>query len=122
MNSKKANDTKKEKGLIFFDKIEFALYSKKVKSLTKSNKKLLYEKWNGYDYYDGEFIKGYQSLSHTHRFYPTIDHKISVWFGFHNGIPAEEISDLSNLCITKRYINSTKSKMIEEKFKENPFQ
>ena len=113
--------TKNERGLRIPDELlqSWDLYKRTVRKLTKSNKKILYENWNGYDYYDGEFIKGYQSLSHKHRFYPTIDHKISTCYGFYNGISPEEISDLSNLCITKRYINSKKSEMIEEQFKEN---
>jgi hypothetical protein len=41
--------------------------------------------------------------------YPTIDHKNSVFYGFMNNIPPEDISDISNLCITKRFINSSKN-------------
>lgn len=26
-----------------------------------------------------------------------IDHKISIWYGFHNGIPVEDIANISNL-------------------------
>jgi hypothetical protein len=91
-------------------------YKRVVRNISNKNKKLLYENWNGYDYYDNEFIKGYQSYSHVHRFYPTIDHKVSKYYGFINDIPAEEISDISNLCITKRFINSIKNKMIESEF------
>jgi hypothetical protein len=117
VNFEKANDTKKNKGLIFFDTKDWDIYKKKVKSITRNNKKKLYERWDGYDYYDGELIKGYQSFSHTHRFYPTIDHKTSVWWGFNNLINPEVIGSIENLCITKRYINSTKSKLIEDEFK-----
>ena len=41
--------------------------------------------------------------------YPTIDHKISVFNGFINNISPEEISQLENLCITKRTNNSKKN-------------
>lgn len=92
------------------------IYKKKVANITRGHKKDLYEKWDGYDYYDGEMIKGYFSHTHTHRFYPTIDHKISVYYGFINGIEPEIIGNIENLCITKRYINSMKSRMIEEDF------
>lgn len=95
---------------------EWNVYRKNVRRITNSFKKELYEKWNGYDYYDNELIKGYVSYTHTHRMYPTIDHKISVYFGFINNISPEEIGDIKNLCITKRYINSMKNSLIEEEF------
>jgi len=87
---------------------DFLLYKRKVKNITHKNKKSLFENWNGYDYYDDEYIKENFSHSPTNRLYPTIDHKISVYFGFVNNIVPEIIGSLSNLCITKKYINSTK--------------
>ena len=95
---------------------EWEVYKSSVRNITNRNKKRLYEEWDGFDYYDDELIKGYLSYGHTHRFYPTIDHKISVIFGFINSIQPEEIGDISNLCITKRYINSMKGPIIEENF------
>jgi len=91
-------------------------YKRNVNRVTNRFKKELYEKWDGSDYYDGEIIKGYLSHTHVHRFYPTIDHKISVLFGFINNIPIEEVGDISNLCITKRYINSMKNSLVENNF------
>ena len=41
-------------------------------------------------------------------FIKMIDHKISIFHGFINNIDPILISDISNLCITKRYINSSK--------------
>ena len=95
---------------------EWTKYRKKVRNITNKNKKYLYESWNGFDYYDNEYILGYLSHSHTHRYYPTIDHKISVYYGFKNSIDPEIIGFIDNLCITKRFINSTKSKMTEDEF------
>jgi hypothetical protein len=95
---------------------DFKIYQKLNRKYTNRVKKKLYEDWDGYDYYDGELISGNFSYSHTHRNYPTVDHKISVYYGFINGIPAEEISDISNLCITKRSINSSKRQIIESEF------
>ena len=111
-------NTKVERNLIIPNYLlnDWCLYKKEVRNITKRNKRKLYEDWNGYDYYDGEFIKGYLSNSHIHRFYPTIDHKISVYYGFINSIDPNEIGSIENLCITKRFINSSKSKMIEEDF------
>lgn len=98
---------------------EWKSYRRKVGRLTNRVKKLLFENWNGYDYYDNEFIKGNFSYSHTNRLFPTIDHKISTIFGFNNNIPEEEIASLKNLCITKRYINSAKGSLIESIFNIN---
>ena len=87
---------------------KFKMYRRKVDKLTREIKSLLIEKWNGMDYYDGEYILYNFNLKYTHADYPTIDHKISVYYGFKNNLPPEEISKLDNLCITKRRINSTK--------------
>lgn len=81
------------------------------------NSGMSYKGW--YDYYDGEFIKNNLSLSGSSRLYPTIDHKVSTYFGFINNIEAVSISELSNLCITKRYINSMKGKIVEKDFTIN---
>lgn len=117
-NPDKANLTKIERGVIKTGDIlkDWQYYKSKVRSITRKNKKLLYENWDGYDYYDNELIKGYLSYSHVHRFYPTMDHKISVYFGFVNNIDPEDIGSIDNLCLTKRYINSIKNKLIESDF------
>jgi hypothetical protein len=117
-NHEKAYDTKVKNGIIKTGDIlkDWQFYRREVARFTRKNKKHLYENWNGHDYYDNELIKGYLSHTHTHRFYPTIDHKISVYFGFMNNISPEEIGSLDNLCITKRYINSMKGKSIENNF------
>lgn len=94
----------------------WSMYKRNVRRITNNNKKKLYEDWTGYDYYDDEYIKGYLSNTHTHRFYPTIDHKISVYYGFKNSIDPSIIGSIDNLCITKRFINSTKSKLTESEF------
>jgi len=49
--------------------------------------------------------------------YPVVDHKISVFEGYKNGIKPEEISDIKNLCLTKRVINGKKGVLNEENFK-----
>jgi hypothetical protein len=114
----KVRKTKEDNGSVIPDELlcDWNIYKRKVRNITNSNKKYLYENWDGNDYYDNELIKGYLSHTHTHRFYPTIDHKISVYFGFMNNISPEEIGSLENLCITKRYINSMKGKLIENNF------
>ena len=94
----------------------FDLYRKKVDLLTNRHTKKLYEEWDGYDYYDGEYIKIYMS-GNNHALIPSVDHKISVFYGFSNNIPIEEISQFSNLCITKMSINSRKRHLTEEQFR-----
>lgn len=86
----------------------FESYKRKCRRLTSRNKLTLYEQWDGYDYYDGEYIKNYASLPCLDRRSPTMDHKISILYGFRNGMSPEEISCIDNLCITKRSINCSK--------------
>ena len=58
------------------------------------------------------------SLWYNDSKYPSLDHKVSILYGFENGIPPEEISDLKNLCITKRSLNSSKGFKTEELYKQ----
>ena len=93
----------------------YKLYKNEVRRLSKKSINALYLNWDGYDFYDGEYIKEYLNLSHVDNRYPSVDHKISIYYGFMNGMPVEKISDISNLCITKRFINSTKRDLINFK-------
>ena len=99
------------------DRKSYNNYKSKVIYLTYSVKEQLFENWNGYDYYDGEYIIEYLSLHCNNKNYPTIDHKKSCIYGYLNNIPVEEIANIDNLCITKRIINSTKGKKNEKEFK-----
>lgn len=92
-------------------------YKKDVMYLTYKNKKELHEKWDGNDYYDNEYIKDNYSLHYYHPDYPTIDHKISIKYGFDNNIPIEEISKIENLCFTKKRLNTRKNTKNEDVFK-----
>jgi len=98
------------------DRKSYDDYRTKVIYLTYTIKDRLFENWDGYDYYDKEYIKDYLSLHWNNKNYPTIDHKISCFHGFLNNIPIEEIANLENLCITKRFINSSKGRLIENEF------
>jgi hypothetical protein len=97
----------------------YLIYRRRVKLLTNKVKMELLEEWNGYDYYDNEYIKENLNLHYNDRLYPTIDHKISVLNGFNNGLSPEFISNINNLCITKKYINSKKSNLNYNEFKTN---
>ena len=116
----KIMSTKIEKNIVISDemKSEWEKYKNDVRKLTNRNKSKLYENWDGFDFYDGEGLKKYLGLVHTHRFYPTIDHKVSVFYGFNNGLSVEDISSLNNLCITKRYLNSIKKTLVDYEFIE----
>ena len=97
-------------------KTPFELYKIKVRNLTKLNKNKLFENWNGYDYYENDYIRDNINLKYTSKLYPTIDHKLSIFYGFINNISVEEIGSINNLCITKRSVNSRKQKTIEKDF------
>lgn len=114
----KSKQTRVENGHQVSDefKTPFELYRSKIDSLTKKVKDVLFENWDGYDYYDGEFIRDNFNLNPGDRLYPTIDHKISVYNGFINKISPEDISIIDNLCITKRGINSSKRDKTEEEY------
>lgn len=110
-SSEEAKNKRIENGTQIPDelKTDFQIYLKKVRNKTKSVKKKLFENWNGLDYYDNEFIAVYLNLKFFDKNYPTIDHKISIYYGFLNNINPDIIGDLENLCITKRSINSSKN-------------
>lgn len=76
--------------------------------LTNKVREELFNSWDGYDYYDNEYILENIKLKSSSSSYPTIDHKISCYYGFINNIEPEIICSLDNLCITKRSINSMK--------------
>jgi len=97
--------------------IEYKLYRNKVRNKTEKLRKQLFENWDGYDYYDGEYIKN-EFIHYNNKSAPTIDHRISCFYGFLNNIPVEEIANIENLCITKRRINGEKSNLNENEFRK----
>lgn len=86
----------------------FDKYKRKCRRLTHKVKNELFDKWDGYDFYDNEYIKENLKLYNTDKRYPTIDHKISIYYGFMNNLSEEKICEIDNLCITKRSINCSK--------------
>ena len=88
---------------------EWEIYKKKVKNETNKFKKDLFIHWDGYDFYDGKYIKNnFELYKCRSSDYPTIDHKISTFYGFKNNISEKIIGNINNLCITKMKINSSK--------------
>lgn len=94
------------------DETEYLLYRKIVRKLTRRNIKMVYDTWDGTDYYTKENITTIPKCD------VTIDHKISILYGFLNNIPHSEISKIENLCICSREVNSRKNKKIEYEFKK----
>lgn len=88
-------------------KTDFQKYRMLVENETKKWKKELLKKWDGLDYYTGEKLITYTKY-YNHPLYKTIDHKISIYYGFKHKINPEEIGNLKNLCITSRKTNSKK--------------
>jgi len=99
---------------------KYLLYRNECRRLSNKNLNVLFNEWDGKDYYDKEDISSYFNLDHNDLNYPTIDHKISIYYGFKNNIDKSIISSLENLCITKRSINSKKRDLTEEEFNKNP--
>jgi hypothetical protein len=116
----KANKTKIDRGFIIPEELlsDWDKYRRLVRKLTSRNKKILFENWDGFDFYDGEYIKNNFKHDHSGPLYPTIDHKISVINGFKDNIDPETISSIENLCITKKTNNSSKSFLNEKEFKQ----
>ncbi len=67
---------------------------------------------------DGEYIKDNFDLDHNDPKYPTVDHKISISYGFNNKIDPNQIGDIKNLCVTKRNLNCLKRNLNEKEFIE----
>ena len=62
------------------------------------------------------FINNNFNLHSSSKQYPTIDHKLSVLYGFINNISPLEIGSINNLCVTKRSLNSKKGRKTEIEF------
>lgn len=88
---------------------EWNIYKKKVLNETMKHKKELFRCWDGYDFYDNEYIKdNFELYKCRSSDYPTIDHKTSTIYGFKNNISEKIIGNIENLCITKMKINASK--------------
>jgi hypothetical protein len=109
-NIKKSLDTKRKNGKIrsIYDKTLLDDFTKLVRSKTYKNKKELLSIWNGFDFYDNDYIKENFNLNPNDNNYPNVDHKISIKYGFDNGISIEKLSSLNNLCVTKKINNLKK--------------
>jgi hypothetical protein len=94
-------------------KNDFLNYKNKVRNETLKHRIKLFKDWNGLDYYTGNILS-YEN----YKMYPTVDHKISKYYGFINNIDPKEIGSFKNLCICSRSTNAKKNKMIEKEFRK----
>jgi len=113
----KVRETLKRKyGFCSCDEINrFITYRKEVVYLTSKVRKQLYN-INDTCYYSGVRMtpSGCGNLSKT------IDHKISIVYGFKNNISPKKLAEIDNLCVTCRLINIIKNYRTEEEFRNSP--
>ena len=103
---------------------EYEIYKRRVKKETRKWKKELFSKWDGRDYYTGEKLITYEEWKRKrnglhvskNKLQPTIDHKISVVYGFNKDIEPEAIGNIDNLCICSRDINVRKNYQTNEQY------
>lgn len=106
----------------------YKLYRRYVENYTNKFYKKMIElnKENGnLDYYTGEKLISNDEFSKlnpnkhpaNNKMQPTIDHKVSIYFGFINNIEPEIIGAKENLCVCSRSINARKNKMKDLEFK-----
>jgi hypothetical protein len=97
---------------------EYELYRRQVDNISDRLKIELLKTWDGYDYYDDEYIKDYFTFKSNDKRYPTLDHKTSAIFGFLNKISVDDIAAIDNLCFTKNKLNAQKGGMNEKEYKK----
>jgi len=112
IGKEKRKEARIKKGLQIPDEMisDFQKYRRKIDNLSIKIKKHILENWDGYDYYDREYIRDNFLLNPKDRNYPHFDHKISVYNGFINNIDTSVIANINNICITKQWINCKKGK------------
>jgi hypothetical protein len=93
---------------------EFEKYRKEVRRVTIINKQNIIK--NSRCYYSN-LIMDYNEKIRNNKFQATIDHKISIIYGFRNNIDPKIIGGLDNLCYCCRFVNSIKNFRCESEFK-----
>jgi len=92
----------------FKENKDWKRFWKKCNELTRKIRKEIISEWDGYDYYDGEYIKDNLKLDTHHKNYPTLDHIYPRSKAFLDGKTPQEITVKENLVWTKRTNNSKK--------------
>lgn len=94
------------------DRDGYNKYKREVWQLTKKNIKN--KQFTGVCHYTGVSISKDSYYNDFH--HASIDHKISLSYGFNNDIPANQIGAEDNLCYCSRLANTVKREMTEEEF------
>jgi len=102
---------------------KYEKYRRAVNKETRKHRKKLLENCNDVCYYTNKkmvnndmWYKINPNVSVSRNpLQPTIDHKISIVYGFKNNIPAEQIGGIDNLCVCARYVNTKKNHRTEYK-------
>ena len=95
---------------------KYRIYYKKVIKLTNIYKDQLFNEWDGLCYYTGKKLLTRDKKNYNNSIYPTVDHKISIFYGFKNDIDFNKIGSFDNLCICGRKINIQKSLLTEDQY------
>ena len=111
---------KRRNELLTEDLSKWKLYCFLVDRETGRWKREVYKMWDGYNYYTNERLvtnKVYRELNpnkhlSTNPLQPTIDHKVSKYYGFRNGILPTAVGNITNLCVCSRKSNSEKGRNI----------
>lgn len=90
-------------------------YHYEVMKETKLHTKKLRSEFTGKCYY---FNTELNKKKHD-RFQMTVDHKISIFYGYNNNIPASVIGNYDNLCVCSRIVNCIKNLLTEEEFRKS---
>lgn len=93
-------------------------YQSLVWKETRKHIKRLFKSWDGCCYYTKIKLLERKDEDYNNTFWPTIDHKISVRYGFENNIDSKIIGDIHNLCICSRSENSKKNIKTENEYKK----
>lgn len=102
--------------------VEFMRYKDQVRAETRKWTPHLYDVWEsmgGQCYYTLDCLLDTDNKRCSDfKNRPSIDHKVSVLFGFLNRIPPEIIGNVQNLCICSSAINSLKRSLTERQFRD----
>ena len=82
---------------------DWEFYKRNV--LLYTDRDYVFDLWDGECFYCKKYIKNEPKWS---KYEPTVDHKISIIYGFKNKLKEHEIADIDNLCIACRSCNSSK--------------
>lgn len=87
------------------EKQKYKVYQNKVNYFTRRSKKKILDKWNGYCFYSGKYIK-----NETEKYKPHIEHKITQYDGYINNIPPKIIGSIINIVVCSAYMNFKKNR------------